>query len=551
MQPPRQMPPSTTPIPARDRRPALRPLTLNLAVTVFLLAAHNRALWDRAAVLLDGGIARGLFVAAVAGLTLLMLTLFSVGRLHRPWAAFLILVAALASFFADRLGVIPDREMLRNVLLTTPTESRHLLTPALGLHLLLWGVLPALALWAVRLVRPGGWRGAAGWALTVVAAAALGIGPLLADLRTFASVLRQHQELSALILPAAPVVTALRLVRSEMQAQARPVQPIGLDAHPNGRLAATGRPSLTVLVIGETLRAQNWGLNGYARQTTPELAQRDVVNFSQVESCGTSTAVSVPCMLSPLGMAHFSPDAARGMENLLDVAAHAGLAVDWWENNAGSYGLTARTGLRQMRAETAPDACDLGECTDEVFLAPFDQLLDTLDRDTLLVLHMIGSHGPAYALRYPPERARFVPACAEVDFSRCTAEEIRNAYDNTVLETDRVLAALIDRMAAQDRVATSLLFVSDHGESLGEGGLYLHGYPRTLAPETQTRVPMVLWLSEPVRAALGLSAGCLAARAARPLSHDAVFHTVLGLSGIETELRDPALDLVAPCAGAG
>jgi lipid A ethanolaminephosphotransferase len=541
-------PPETPAARPRLPRPVLSPLALNALVAAFLLAVHNAGMWGRSAELFGTGSWHFvLFGIAAYGLTLFVLALGSLGPLQKPWVALLILAAAAASYHADRLGVIVDREMLRNVLNTTANESRHLITPSLVGHMLLWGVLPAAAVFWVRLTPRRPLRAVLNWAVAVPLALALGLGPLLSDLRIFGSVLRQNADLAERLHPAAPLVQAVRLTRRTLRAQAATIVPLGLDARPAGRLAAGGRPVLTVLVIGETLRAQNWGLSGYARDTTPELARRDVVNFPQVEACGTSTAVSVPCIVSPMGQDGFDPDRARGVENLLDIAAHAGFAVEWWENNAGGYGLADRVVYRQMRTADAPDACDLGECTDEVFLAPFAELLAGIDRDTLLVLHTIGSHGPAYFLRYPPEVARFAPACAHTDFARCTPDEILNAYDNTILETDRVLARLIDMLAAQDRVASSLLFVSDHGESLGEGGLYLHGYPRALAPETQTRVPMVLWLSAPVQDGLGLARDCLERRAGDLLSHDLVFHTALGLMDIATAERDPALDLTGAC----
>jgi len=165
----------------------------------------------------------------------------------------------------------------------------------------------------------------------------------------------------------------------------------------------------------------------------------------------------------------------------------------------------------------------------------------------VLVLHMIGSHGPAYHLRYPPEFERFTPACKTAEFAKCTPQEIANAYDNTILFTDHILSQTIDLLAAQTRVIPAVIYASDHGESLGEDGLYLHAAPWFMAPEVQTKVPMVLWLSDAYKATFQLDAACLAAKAALPTSHDMLFHSVLGLMDIQTETRDPALDLTTDC----
>ncbi|HLQ18167.1 MAG TPA: sulfatase-like hydrolase/transferase, partial [Tabrizicola sp.] len=165
----------------------------------------------------------------------------------------------------------------------------------------------------------------------------------------------------------------------------------------------------------------------------------------------------------------------------------------------------------------------------------------------LLVLHQLGSHGPSYFRRYPAAFARFKPACEKDDLQQCSREEIVNAYDNTIAYTDWFLAQVIDLLDASDRVIPAMYYVSDHGESLGEGGLYLHGTPYFMAPEYQTRVPMVLWMSGRFRDSLALDQDCLKAAAEAPVSHDNMFSTVLGMVDVTTTARDQALDLAGAC----
>ena len=320
----------------------------------------------------------------------------------------------------------------------------------------------------------------------------------------------------------------------------------GRDVQPGKRLAAASKPVLLVLFVGETARAQNFGLNGYARDTTPGLAARDVIAFTQTSSCGTSTAVSVPCMFSGLGKAGYSRVAALGRENLLDILAHAGLRVDWWDNNTGDQNVAKRIGWSRIDKTLAPEACAV-ECTDEALLPVIAQTAATMTQDTVLVLHMIGSHGPAYHMRYPAARAGFQPDCQTAQFADCTAAEIINAYDNTILETDHVLSQTIDILSASDRVIPAMVYMSDHGESLGEAGLYLHAAPGFMAPAEQTRVPFVLWMDPDFSAALALDPACLRDRAAAPTSHDNLFPTILGLLDLHTSTRDPALDLTEGC----
>ena len=546
-----QAPPARHTARFRLLRPELSALPYALGVSVFIMAAHNATFWER------GWKAFGGDVRLLAGwglavwmLTLLTLLLLGFRWLLKPAAVFLLLLGSVTSYFMDSLGIIIDREMIQNAMLTTVNESRHLLTPHLFLHVLLWGVLPsAFALWVK--VRPTGflsglWR----WTASVLLALAVFAAALYSDFKAYAAVAREHKEVLSSYQPGAAIGGAVRYARMMLKAQDVAVAPLGRDARKGPLITAAPKPVLTVVFVGETARAQNFGLDGYARQTTPELARRDVVNFTDVTSCGTSTAVSVPCMMSNLTRDGYSYDQAIRQENLLDVLGHAGVDVLWWDNNTGDQGTAARMGpIRRMSATDDPAACAAGECTDAVFLGPLAAALPEIKRDTVLFIHMIGSHGPSYFLRYPPEAEVFKPACHTPEFADCSAEEIVNAYDNSIRFSDHVIAATIDMLAARKDLVSSVLFLSDHGESLGEDGLYLHAAPYFLAPGTQTHVPMVMWFSEGYRQAFGLDTDCLMAKADQPQSQDDVLHTVLGIMDITTAVRSPSLDLVGDCQG--
>jgi lipid A ethanolaminephosphotransferase len=195
-----------------------------------------------------------------------------------------------------------------------------------------------------------------------------------------------------------------------------------------------------------------------------------------------------------------------------------------------------------------PRLCRDDECYDEILLHGLQSHLDKQDADTLIVLHMKGSHGPAYFKRYPPAFAAFTPACDNVQLDRCSRQEIVNAYDNTLRYTDYVLSQTIDLLRRNEqRFDTAMLYVSDHGESLGENGLYLHGLPYALAPREQIQVPMLLWLSEGLREHLSIDAACLRTKQHAPLSHDYVFHSILGLSNVQTAVYRPDRDLFNSC----
>ncbi|WP_168732913.1 phosphoethanolamine transferase [Aliigemmobacter aestuarii] len=533
--------------PVRLFRPTLSQLGLNLAVASYIMAALNTGFWQRLADILGDSPARmALFALAIFALTVLTLEFFGPGRLQKPVAAALILIAAAANHFEQSFGVLIDREMVRNVFETTVTESRHLVTPAAAGTIVLTGVLPAALVFWPRIDRVSRWHHLWRWPLGVALSFAVLAGGLFADFKTFSAVLRERKELMASYQPGATIGALARYGKQQFAAEAAVLHPVGPDARPGPHLAGAEKPVLLVLFVGETLRAQNFGLNGYARDTTPELARREVINFPDVGACGTSTAVSLPCMFSPLAQAGYSRDRFLSQENLLDVLARAGFAVRWVDNNTGDQKIATRTGWDRVDATLDPEACAV-ECTDRVFLPLIERTLDTITQDTVLVLHMIGNHGPAYFLRYPQDQAVFTPDCRTAEFAKCEVAGIVNAYDNAVLETDRVLARTIDMLAASDKADAAMVFLSDHGESLGEGGLYLHAAPLFMAPETQTRVPMVMWLGEGFRRTMGLDAACLGDKARAPASHDNLFHSILGLLDVTTTARDPALDLTDGC----
>jgi len=547
--------PTTTPVPPslaavlrfRPTRPVVAALPYSLAVTAFIMVFDNATFWQRGWEVFDGNLRQlagwGL---AVSMLTLLTLTLFGFRWLLRPMAAVLLILAAVTSYYMDSLGIIIDREMIQNAMLTTVTESKHLITFDFLIHVAIWGLLPAAAALWVK-VRPTHffgnlWR----WALTIIVTLAVFTGALFSDFKAYSAVARERKEVLSSYQPGAAIGGAARYAKMMLKAKDVTVAPLGRDAKKGPLISALAKPVLTVVFVGETARAQNFGLNGYARPTTPELAQRDVINFTDVTSCGTSTAVSVPCMMSNLTQDGYSYDRSIRQENLIDVLHHADVDVLWWDNNTGDQGTASRiVEPRRMTATDDPAACAEGECTDAVFLNPLKNALPKITRDTVIFLHMIGSHGPSYYLRYPKAAEHFTPACQTPEFADCTTEEIVNAYDNSIRFTDKVIAQTIDLLAAQSNVVPAVLFLSDHGESLGEDGLYLHAAPYFMAPETQTTVPMVMWLPDSYRQTFKVDRPCLDAKATQPQSQDIVFHTVLGLMDIQTEVRDPALDLMA------
>jgi len=513
------------------------------------------------------GFALALLVMMTA-LHYLLLSLVCTRRSVKPVLAVLLVGTAFATHFMQSWGVYLDPSMLRNVMRTDVAEARELFSWGLLPHLLLYAVLPLMLLWRVR-VQPRPWPRAIGRRLAgLVAALVVLVGTLMLVFQPFASMMRNHKEMRYLATPANYLWSIGAVAAAQAQGAAKPRQPIGLDAAPGPALLARTKPLLVVLVVGETARAANWGLNGYTHQTTPELAALaarsgqpgvgTLINFPDVSACGTNTEVSLPCMFAPVGRRDYDESRVRGSESLLHVVARAGAGVHWRDNQSGCKGVCEGLPQDEVSSLKLPGLCAEGRCLDEGLLTGLEdrlaaatKLAGTPAGTQLLVLHTLGNHGPSYFRRYPPAFARFQPACGFDDLQKCSRDEIVNAYDNALLYTDHVLVSLIAKLqAAQAGVDSVVLYVSDHGESLGENNLFLHGLPYAIAPDMQKRVPMTLWLSAGAPQALHLDAGCLGRRAAQPAAHDHLFHTLLALLDVKTGLYEAPLDLAQGCRSA-
>ena len=538
------------------------PLTLLLGLSLWLAVPGNLPLWQRVAALTaTTGHRLGLMLAlglVLVASTLGLLALCHWPRVFRPLATVLVLATAFNCHFMWQYGVVIDRTMMANVAQTNMSEARDLLSWPL-----LWTVLaiagPALWwIWRTPPVPTGLWQrarrnlGVFGAALVVV------VVSVVAGYQGLAPLMREHKDLRYMINPMNTVVASVSLVGAQGRQVAQRLEPVGEDARLGASYASQSRPPLLLVVVGETARAQNWGLNGYARPTTPSLqawqARDALVNFANVTSCGTSTQVSVPCMFSPLTRKEGGDETARS-ENLLDVLQRAGLAVLWIDNQAGCKGVCDRVPTVRIADAPIPGLCEGGECLDEAMMHGLDARIAALDpqrraRGVVLVMHQMGSHGPAYHKRSPANRKPFQPECRSVTLADCSQEELVNAYDNSIAYTDRFLNHALSWLRAQSTKGsfdTGLFYVSDHGESLGENGLYLHGVPYALAPQQQTHVPMVAWLSEGMQQRSGVRTDCLRERAEQAVSHDHLFHSVLGLMDVSTAVRRPGLNLFEPC----
>ncbi|MEO6625772.1 MAG: phosphoethanolamine--lipid A transferase [Burkholderiaceae bacterium] len=536
---------------------------LALLLGLWLALAGNLPLWRAVWALPEHGGARGLLFSIglaiwIAAALTALLSLVSWQRVLKPVALLLLLAAAVSSAFMLQYGVVIDSTMLANAVNTDAREVRDLLSWPLLSSLLLVAGLPAW--WLVRqpVVRLGFWSQAWRNALVLGAGLVVVLGVTVAVYQDLASLMRNHKHVRYLVNPLNVLYGGGKLLAEQLPRARTDLQAIGLDANLGGSYTAQTRPPLLVLVVGETARAANFSLGTYARTTNPELGQLrsdgNLTYFSAVRSCGTNTQASLPCMFSHLGKAGYE-DSRQAHENLLDVLQRAGLAVLWLDNQSGCKGLCTRVDQVVTRTLEVPGLCADGECFDEIMQKDLDQRVAALDqarvaRGVVVVMHQMGSHGPAYYRRSPPAFKKFLPECASNALQDCPRAQLVNAYDNTIVYTDHVLASTVrwlQKKGQDGQADTALLYVSDHGESLGENNLFLHGLPYALAPDFQTHVPMLSWLSPGMQERLKLRMACLHEKAAAPLSHDNLFHSVLGLLDVQTSVYQARLDLFAAC----
>ena len=534
--------------------------TLVIAASLWLAVLGNLALWKNLLRVPDltgwHGVGFGVaFALIIASVIASLLSLLAWRFTLKPAITLLLLLAAFATHYMLMYGVVVDTPMLVNVLQTDTREARDQLSWRLWLTVIALAGLPTVWLWRQPMAKQPITQQMLRNAGLFAGALVLTFGTTQLVFKDFSSLMRNYTEMRYQINPLNSIYAVLDLTVIPSDQPRGPLQSIGQDAHISLHMGHVSQhPPLLVFVLGETARSQNFSLNGYARKTNPQLAKENVTSFTQVSSCGTSTAESLPCMFSHLGRAGFAKR-SHEFENMLDVLQHAGYAVLWMDNQSGCKDQCARVPNVSTADLKLPDHCEGGECRDTVMLARIEAELAKLPaarraRGTVVVMHQMGSHGPAYFKRTPAEFKTFTPECNDTSLSQCEREQVVNAYDNTIVFTDHFLSRVIAWLKTQEKTSTpAMLYVSDHGESLGEKNMYLHGLPYSVAPPEQTTVPMITWLSPGFEQLSRVSTRCLQAERNQPLSHDHLFHSVLGLMSVKTAVYQHELDFFASCEG--
>ncbi|HHQ4500705.1 TPA: MCR-3-related phosphoethanolamine--lipid A transferase [Aeromonas hydrophila] len=473
---------------------------------------------------------------------------FSIRFLMKPFFAFLFVTGSIASYTMMKYRVLFDGDMIQNIFETNQSEAFAYVNAPIIVWVLLTGLLPAALIFFVKIEYASTWyKGIAQRLLSMFFS--LVIVGIIAALyyQDYASIGRNNQTLNREIVPANFMYSTSKYLYRRYMAEPIPFVTLGDDAT---RVTKKDKPTLMFLVVGETARGKNFSMNGYEKDTNPFTSKSGgVISFNDLRSCGTATAVSVPCMFSNMGRKEFDDNRARNSEGLLDVLQKTGISIFWKENDGGCKGVCDRVPNIEIEPKDHPKFCDKNTCYDEVVLQDLDSEIAQMKGDKLVGFHLIGSHGPTYYKRYPDAHRQFTPDCSRSDIENCTDEELTNTYDNTIRYTDFVIAEMIAKLKTyEDKYNTALLYVSDHGESLGALGLYLHGTPYKFAPDDQTRVPMQVWMSPGFTKEKGVDMACLQQKAADTrYSHDNIFSSVLGIWDVKTSVYEKGLDIFSQC----
>lgn len=472
----------------------------------------------------------------------ILLNFVAIHRMTKFMLIVLLLFSALHAYFTDSFGIVGDQSMIANIVKTDLGEASDLFNFKLLIYFVVLGLLPSVILYLVPMTRMRLGRESLIRLRNIAISFVVIIANLLVFGKSYASFFREHKPLRYYATPTFFIYSSFKYLADSIKETNKTLVEMGKDA----KIPLSDRDrDLVILVVGETARSDRFSLNGYARETNPLLKREDVISFSDVYSCGTSTATSVPCIFSVFDRKDFDRERSAKTENLVDVLIHTGrVSVLWRDNNSDSKGVADRIPYEDYKTSKNNSICDDSECRDEGMLVGLQDYINQQTKDDIfIVLHQMGNHGPAYYKRYPQKFEVFKPVCKSSDLGECNSNEINNAYDNAILYTDYFLSSVIQLLKKNnDKFETTMIYVSDHGESLGENGVYLHGLPYSIAPVAQRKVPLIMWFGDRMKSEINLKA--LKAKKNVEYSHDNIFPTIMQLFEAESAVYDKKQSII-------
>jgi lipid A ethanolaminephosphotransferase len=524
-------------------------IKLIIASNIYFSLIFNYAFWNNIFLIypIDGN--NILFLISLflffTSLNIVLMVLVSSRYTIKPLLIFLFVATSFIAYFVDSYGVVINTNMIQNTIETNSSEVADLITLKMFLYFIFLGGLPSLLIYTIKINYESFKKEILKKFLLLVGAITVMVINLFLFSQFYTSFFREHKPLRYYANPTYPLYSAGVYLKAQL-ATKRDFEKIGLDAKISSDKATNSKPKLVIFIVGEAARAENFSLNGYPKDTNPNLSKIDILNYSNVSSCGTETAISVPCMFSVYDRSNYTDAKGKSTENVLDVLNRAGINLLWRDNNSDSKSVADRITYEDLNHQNDEKLCQDGECFDEILLKDLQAFVDKSTKDTFIILHQKGSHGPAYYKRYPKEFEKFTPVCKSSQLENCTQEEIQNSYNNTILYTDFFIAQTIKFLESNSKkFQTAMLYSADHGESLGEKGIYLHGMPYLIAPKQQTHIAFLQWFSEDFKEKINQE--CLKRKSNNDFSHDNLFHSILGIMDVQTTIYEKELDIFNNC----
>jgi len=519
---------------------------LLLGQSVFFTLFYNITFFEKVLAIYPLTIHTGIFIVSLSFVLIffinILLNLFRSKYTTKSLIFILLFFTTLAAYVMDSYGTILDDTMFLNIVNTDSHEVLDLLSIRLFVYLIFLWIIPSFFVKKINIDFLSFKEDLISRLKSITVSIIVIVLILFSFGKNYASFFREQKSLRYYTNPTYYIYSVGKFTSHFFVNSKKTIlDSIGKNAK---IIRSATQRRLIIFVVGETARRDHLSLNGYAKETNPLLKKENVISFSNMTSCGTSTAISVPCVFSNFGRSHFSSEKAASTENLLDLLSHTNkVNILWRDNNSNSKGVALRVPYEDFKQAPNNTICD-PECRDVGMLVGLqDYIKSKKDGDIFIILHQMGNHGPAYYKRYPPDFEKFKPVCQTNELEKCSNLEINNAYDNAILYTDFFLSKVIGFLKENSKdFGTSMFYVSDHGESLGEKGVYLHGLPYFMAPDEQKNIAMVLWFGGDLSTKANYS--MLKAKSSASLSHDNIFHTFLGLLDVNTPEYNKEFDIL-------
>ncbi|MFT3933709.1 MAG: phosphoethanolamine--lipid A transferase EptA [Chitinophagaceae bacterium] len=442
--------------------------------------------------------------------------IFFLSRVVGKFLAVLFFIGnAIALYFVNTYHVIIDETMIGNVLNTDYKEATSFFSFKLILYIIVFGILPSIYIIRAKIINVTLKRFLITFSVTLLLIATVAF----INARNWLWIDKNSKTLGGLAMPwCYSVNISLFYVHKHQENKKEILLP---DA-----TIKNNEKKVVVLVIGESSRSQNYSLYGYEKNTNPFLSKTPNLFHFNATSCATYTTAGVKCILEHT----HTDDLYEILPNYLN---RNGVDVVWRTSNWGEPPIHIKN---YQTEDTLKKKCKGDGCNyDEILLTDLKEQITSSTKDkVLIVLHTSTSHGPTYSKKYPPSFETFKPVCNSVELAKCSHDELINAYDNTIVYTDYILHNVIEDLKQLKDYKSTMIFVSDHGESLGEKNLYMHGLPVSLAPKEQYEIPFIVWLSDN------------SARQLKPnttLSQNNVFHSVLNFLDVQSPVYNEGLNI--------